>query len=33
VYGGYILVATRDLSAGTFTAAPIDLVVTCAKYS
>lgn len=33
VYGSYILVATRDLSAGTFTAAPIDLVVTCAKYN
>ncbi len=33
VSSGYILVATRDLSTGAFTAAPIDLIVTCAKYS
>jgi hypothetical protein len=32
VSSGYILVASRDLSSGAFTAAPIDLVVTCANY-
>src|SRR4051794_14491667 len=33
LYGGYILVATRDIASGAFTAAPLDLTVTCAKYS
>jgi hypothetical protein len=33
ISSGYILVATRDLATGAFTAAPIDLTVTCAKYS
>jgi len=33
VYGAYVLVATRDLTTGSFTPAPVDLTVTCAKYS
>ena len=33
VTSGYILVATRDLATGAFTAAPVDVTVTCAKYS
>jgi hypothetical protein len=33
VYGSYVLVATRDLSTGAFSPAPVDLVATCAKYS
>jgi hypothetical protein len=33
VYGAYILVATRDLTTGSFTPAPVDVVATCAKYS
>jgi hypothetical protein len=32
-YGSYVLVATRDLTTGNFTPAPVDLTVTCAKYS
>jgi len=33
VSSGYILVATRDVATGAFTAAPVDVVATCAKYS
>lgn len=32
-YSQYVLVATRDLANGAFSAAPIDVTVTCAKYS
>lgn len=32
-YSNYFLVATRDVTNGSFTAAPVDLTVTCAKYS
>ena len=30
---GYVLVVTRDVTTGAFVAAPVDVVVTCAKYS
>lgn len=33
VSSGYILAVTRDLTTGAFTAAPVDVVATCAKYS
>jgi hypothetical protein len=33
VSSGYVLAATRDLATGAFTAAPVDVTVTCAKYS
>lgn len=31
-WGEYVLVVTRDLAAGTWPSAPVDLTVTCAKY-
>jgi hypothetical protein len=33
VYADYVLVTTRDITSGNFTAATVDLTVTCAKYS
>lgn len=33
VYSDYVLVLTRDNAAGTWPATPVDLTVTCAKYS
>lgn len=33
ITSGYILVATRDVGTGAFTATPVDVTITCAKYS
>jgi hypothetical protein len=33
VYSAYVLVVTKDVTTGAFTNAPVDLTITCAKYS